>query len=116
VAKSPIDDLGREMKVAIPKFDFFERVRVQTTDPAKAHLNGEMGMVLGRTQTENHPEPFLYAVTIDSCKDGWSLFENELEATGQWAQRQDYETGRRIRVHVDENGRGSIVPPEDDVT
>jgi hypothetical protein len=98
---------------AIPKFGFYEKVRVKTSDLAKSHLNGEVGAVLGRTETEEHPDPFLYAVSIDSLGRTWSLFESELEPTGQWAKREDYETGHRVRVRVDERGRGTKVPQDE---
>lgn len=99
---------------ATPKFGFYEIVRVQTRDPAKSHLNGEIGAVRGRTETEEHQVPFLYAVSIYSLGRTWSLFENELESTGEWAQREDHETGDSVRVRVDKKGRGTAIPPLDD--
>jgi len=96
----------------MPKFDFYEKVKVQTSDPLKSHLNGEIGTVLGCTETEEHQIPFLYGVLIDSLGRVWSLFENELEPTGQWGKPEDYKTGYSLRVRVDERGRGTIVPPE----
>jgi len=99
---------------AKPRFGFYEKVRVKTSDPAKSHLNGEVGAVLGRTETEEHSDPFLYAVSIDSLGRTWSLFESELEPTGQWVKREDYETGHRVRVRVDEQGRGKIVPYDEE--
>lgn len=96
----------------IPKFGFYEKVRVRGSDPAKSHLNGEVGAVLGRTDTEEHSDSFLYAVCIDSSGRTWSLFESELEPTGQWGKREDYETGYQVRIRVDERGRGTVIPPE----
>lgn len=78
---------------ARPKFDFYDRVLVQTSDPVKSHLNGEIGTVLGRTETEGHPEPFLYAVDLDSFNHTWCFFEDELEPTGERANPKDYFDG-----------------------
>lgn len=97
-----------------PKFDFYEKVRICTSDPAKSHLKGEIGAVLGRTETEDHPAPFLYGVCIDSLGRVWSFFENELAPTNQWAKREDYYDGSSVRVRVDERGRGEVVPREDE--
>ena len=97
----------------VPKFGFYEMVKVQTPDPKKSHLNGEIGAVLGRTDTEDHPDPYLYGVSIDSLGRVWAFFESELEPTGQWARREDYYDGSSVRVQVDERGRGTVVPTED---
>lgn len=94
-----------------PKFDFYEIVLVQSTDPKKSHLNGEIGTVLGLPEVDEQP-PNLYAVTIDSLGRVWSLFENELESTGQWAKREDFYDGSSVRVCVDERGRGNVAPSE----
>lgn len=111
MAKLPIDILEKNMK-AIPKFNFYEKVRVKTLDLAKFHLNGEIGVVLGRTETEEHPEPFLYGVSINSVGQVWSLFESELESTGEWASPEEYYDGSSVRVQVDEHGLGSIKNPD----
>ena len=96
---------------ATPKFDFYEKVRVQSSDPEKAHLNGEIGTILGRTETDDQ-KSFLYAVSIDSYRRTWALFEHELESTGQRAKREDYYDGSSVRIRVDERGRGTVVPSE----
>jgi hypothetical protein len=98
---------------ANPKFDFYERVRVRTSNPTTSHLNGEIGTVIGRTETEDHPDPFYYAVDIDSSTVGWCFFESELESTGEWANPEDYFDGSWVRVRVDQRGRGTVVPPDD---
>ena len=91
-----------------PQFDFYEVVRIRTSDPQKLQLNGEKGAVLGITETEDHTEPFLYAVSIDSLKECWCFFEGELEQTGERRSRSDYFSGKSIRVVVDEHGNGSL--------
>lgn len=73
----------------------------------------EIGTVLGRTETEDHPDSFYYAVDIDSCMRGWCFFESELEPTGERANPEDYYDGTWVRVRVDERGRGTVVSPED---
>lgn len=96
---------------ATPKFDFYEKVRVQSPDPSRSHLKGEVGVILGRVKTDDQ-ESFLYAVSIDSSGQTWSLFEYELESTGQWAKREDYYDGSSVRIHVDHRGRGAVPPSE----
>lgn len=96
---------------ATPKFGYYEKVRVRSSDTGKSHLNGEIGAVLGLTTTSDQ-RSFLYAVSLDSSGRTWALFEDELESTGQWAEREDYFDGSTVRVRVDERGRGSLAPSE----
>jgi len=95
-----------------PRFAFYEKVRVQTSDPSKAHLNGELGAIVGMTETEDKTS-WYYAVDVYSQRHGWCFYEHELEPTGEYARREDFFDGTSVRVRVDERGRGTIVPPED---
>jgi hypothetical protein len=92
-----------------PRFDFYEQVRISTTDVGKTHLNGRCGVVLGRTETERG-DSWYYAVDVDEEVEGWCFYEQELEATGRRFAREDFYDGTSIRVHVDEHGRGEIDP------
>ena len=91
------------------KFTFFERVRIRTSDPAKTHLNGELGTVLGIAETEPGAEGY-YAVSLDARRQNWCFRESELRSTGEFANPEEYYDGSTVRVRVDERGRGTVVP------
>jgi hypothetical protein len=93
-----------------PRYGFYEKVRVNSQASEKAKVNGEIGAVLGRVQTENgtwYYTIYLYSTETSSC-----FFEHELSPTGEHASRDDFYDGSSVRVRVDEEGRGSIVPDE----
>jgi hypothetical protein len=96
-----------------PLFEFYEQVRISTTDMRKSHLNGKCGVVMGRTVTEEG-DSWYYAVDIDGQAEGWCFYEGELEATGRRFTREDFYDGSSVRVTVDKNGRGSINKAEID--
>jgi Immunity protein 31 len=95
-----------------PCFDYYEEVRIKSLDPEKAHLNGRVGVVLGRTETEDKSS-WYYAINLHSEEQGWCFFETELEPTGNKFRREDFYDGTSIRVQVDERGKGRIVRSED---
>ncbi len=72
-----------------PRFDFYEEVRILTRDPLKLTLNGELGVVLGRTETDDH-QSWYYAIDVASQAKVWCFFETELEPTGRKFKREDY--------------------------
>jgi len=90
-----------------PQFQFYEHVRVTTPVSGKAHLGGENGVVLGRTETEGK-DGWLYAVALNATRETWSFFENELQSLGKTSNREDLYDGSSVRVSVDEHGRGSV--------
>ena len=94
-----------------PRFAFYEKVRIRTNDPAKAHLNGEVGAVIGRTETEDRTS-WYYAVSLDKQHRVWCFDEHELEPTGEYARREDFFDGTLVKVRVDKQGRGTIEKPE----
>jgi len=91
-----------------PRFDFYEEVRINTSDADKSHMNGLLAVVVGRTETEDRTS-WYYAVDLQSQKKGWCFFERELEPTGRRFRREDFYDGSSIRVRVDEKGHGHIV-------
>jgi hypothetical protein len=95
-----------------PKFTFYEKVRVCTSDPKKFHLNGEIGVILGMAETEDE-NSWYYVLAIRSEKYCRCFYEHELEPTGEYAKREDFYDGTSIRVQVDERGRGSIMKPDE---
>jgi hypothetical protein len=93
------------------RFDIYEEVRIQTSDPAKSRFNSELAVIVGRTETEDGTS-WYYTVDFLSTKRGWCFYENELESTGRKYRREDFYDGSSVRVRVDEEGRGSIVSDE----
>jgi hypothetical protein len=98
--------------MSIPaKFDFFEEVRVRNAEPPQEHLIGYVGVVLGRTATDDE-STWYYGVTIPVDSQTVScFFESQLESTGRKYRREDFYDGTSVRVRVDEHGAGSIVRP-----
>ncbi len=95
-----------------PRFTFYEKVRIHSIEPAKSHLDGEFGTILGRTLTEDN-KTWLYAVWLDSEQMTWSFNESELEGTGEYGQREDLYDGSKLRVVVDDSGEGKIVSQDE---
>ena len=94
-----------------PRFDYYEDVRIQSQDREKSHMNGRVGVVLGRTQTEDKSS-WYYAIDLYGDEQSWCFFEIELESTGNKFRREDFFDGTSTRVHVDERGKGRIARPE----
>jgi hypothetical protein len=78
------------------RFDWYERVRVATTDPTKAAINGRLGAVLGKAQGEDGR--WSYGVFVDDQQRVWSCEENELISTGEFDCRASFYSGESIRV------------------
>jgi hypothetical protein len=95
------------MNETAPRFRFYEKVRVDSQASEKAKVNGQIGAVLGRVETENGA--WYYTVYIYATETSWCFFEHELSPTGESASREDFYDGSSVRVEVDEKGRGSIV-------
>jgi len=92
-----------------PRFEFYEKVRINSADRSKSHLNAKLAAVLGRTEAEDR-KGWYYSAFVYSDGTVWCFFEEELEATGEHAQASDFVSGTSIRVTVDERGRGFIAP------
>jgi hypothetical protein len=93
------------------RYAFYEKVRVDSRASEKAKVNGQIGAVLGRVQMENGA--WYYTVYVYSTETSWCFFEHELLPTGEQASRDDFFDGSSVRVHVDEEGKGSIVPDDE---
>jgi hypothetical protein len=91
----------------LPKFQFYEIVRINSNNPELAEIQGETGAILGRSDEENGL--YSYGVFIDRDEICWCVAEEDIESTGVVLQRADfYDDNRVIRVQVDEQGRGII--------
>jgi hypothetical protein len=60
---------------ADPRFDFYEKVIVGSTNPALSGVNGELGAVLGRACGEDGC--WSYAVSLDRTGRSWSCMEGD---------------------------------------
>jgi hypothetical protein len=90
-----------------PKYEFYEKVQLATSDPTAREINGELGAVLGRTQSESGL--WSYAVLIYRTRVCWSLQEEELLPTGEFDERESFFDGASVRIRVDETGSGNPV-------
>ena len=93
--------------MSMPKFKFYEVVRVLPICLELAEIHGETGAILGLSE---HGDPeYEYGVFIESDGHLWSVPESSLESTGVMQQRADfYDDSKVIHVTVDSEGRGTI--------
>jgi len=98
---------SKRMRASESKFKFYEKVRISSTTPAKAKVNGQLGAVLGMAQADDGR--WSYAVSIYSTGICWSCWEDELVATGEFDRRESFYSGDSVQVAVDRKGRGRIV-------
>lgn len=96
------------MKAKHPKFDFFQEVTIRSLYPETAHIDGCLGVVVGRTETEDGSS-WYYAIYIYPDSVGWCAYEDELLATGKHVDPKNVYDGSSIRVAVDRDGSGDIV-------
>ncbi len=95
--------------MANPKFQFYEIVRVASSDLELTEIQGEIGAVLGMSEHENKDGKFNYGVHIYRDEICWDIPEDDLEATGVFSCREEFYDDTSIRVRVDEQGRGWLV-------
>ena len=81
------------------KFNFYEKVRCVSEDAAKAKIAGKLAAVLGRAQHESGTWSYAVHVYDEACC--YSVDESELESTGEFARREDFYSGKSIRVSSD---------------
>ena len=89
-----------------PKYEFYEKVIVETKDSAKSAINNELGAVLGRAQ--NDDGIWGYAIHIYRDSEVWDVPESELKTTGEFDTKESFYNGESIKVTVDKNGQGKI--------
>ncbi|MBA4188125.1 MAG: hypothetical protein C0467_08910 [Planctomycetaceae bacterium] len=78
------------------RFGWYEKVRVNTADPKKAPIHGELGAILGKTQSDDGS--WSYGVFIYNVSRVWSCCEGELVDTGEFDVRESFYTGESVRV------------------
>ena len=82
-----------------PRFDFYEEVRVKKPDAEGSSLCGKIGIVMGRTLTQDNCS-WYYAVDLLSSDEGWCFYEHELETTGRKLRREDFYDGSSVQVRA----------------
>ena len=92
------------------KFDFYEKVRISTTDPGKQSENGQIGAVLGKAQDDDGI--WSYAVWLYRKSLCWSFNEGELASTGEFDSQESFYSGESLRMRADKAGRGYVVGDE----
>lgn len=105
----PSDDPARDGDGSSPdpsafRFAFDDVVRVVSSDPELAEINGERGVIVGRGDDTSNPG---YGVFIYRLERVWCVDEHEIQPTGERDPRPAPTTA--IRVSVDEQGRGDII-------
>jgi hypothetical protein len=90
------------------KFDFYEKVIVESTNPNLQEINGELCTVMGRVFWDEQ-DKWLYAIHPYSRGEGWDVEEEDLISTGEFDKHENFYSGESIRVKVNENGDGEVV-------
>jgi hypothetical protein len=82
--------------MAESRFDWYEQVRVESTEIAKDEINGKLGAILGKAQGEDGR--WTYGVYIYDQGLVWSCTDEELSPTGKFDRRASFYDGTSIRV------------------
>lgn len=82
--------------MADSRYGWYERVRVTSSDPEKAEIDGKLGAILGKAQDEDGR--WSYGVFLYDLQVVWTCQEDELDATGEFDQRESFYSGESIRV------------------
>ncbi len=91
------------------KFDFYEVVKVITSDPNKTELYGKLGYIRGKSEPEDdYTKRHGYAVLLFDREYLYCFEEDELESTGEFFDKSTIPDYGRIRVVVNEKGEGSV--------
>lgn len=96
------------------KFDFYEIVKVFSSKKELKVINHKEGVIIGKSQDEEDPQIFYYAVDIindaGEIEDGWSIEEIDLQKTGKKADREKFAYVDSVKIVVDpDTGEGKII-------
>ncbi|MBX3736872.1 MAG: immunity protein 31 [Candidatus Didemnitutus sp.] len=87
------------------RFAFYQEVRVARPSAENAAFADHIGAIIGATAGDD--APIGYALALPGHDQVLLCLESELEPTGRQFRREDfYDDSRRIRIRVDERGRG----------
>jgi hypothetical protein len=82
-----------------PQFEFYEKVRVYSSDEELQEINQELGAVLGRVQCDEGN--WRYAVHIYRDSECWDVVESDLHSTGEHDCPETFFDGTSIKVSED---------------
>lgn len=89
------------------KFEFYEIVRVVSSSPELAPIQGDECAVLGKARGEDGK--WYYTLHVYRLEESWSVGETEVEATGRMDERESFYDDTSVKVKVDENtGEGTF--------
>jgi len=89
-----------------PLFAFIDEVRIRISpETVERGIAGKLGAVLGMSEPDDERFPMSYAVDVDGLKNVQQIKEDELEGTGPRRKRQDYFSGKSLRV----SRRGRVI-------
>lgn len=78
-----------------PSYEFYEKVIVKTKDDALKDINGKIGAVLGRAESE---ECWFYSVYFYDIEVCYCLKEVDLSSIGEFDGRSSFFNGATIAV------------------
>jgi hypothetical protein len=74
---------------------------------AAPEVFGRLGTILGRAQADDGT--WLYAVFVAGPNETWDIAESDLDSTGIVDKREDFYSGKSIRIRTSRTGRGTPV-------
>jgi len=89
------------------RYEYYEKVPVNSSDPALAEIDGELCAVLGKSC--GPAGRWYYVVHVYRSGLAWAVPEDELVATREHDCRESFYSGDSIRARVDKDGRARIV-------
>jgi hypothetical protein len=81
------------------KYDFYEKARCISDDPAKGKIAGKLAAILGRVRGDDGS--WGYTIHVYDEPVSYYARESELESTGEFAKREDFYSGESVRVSRD---------------
>jgi len=78
-----------------PSYAFYEKVIVKTNDDALKDINGKIGAVLGRAESE---ECWFYSVYLYDIEMCYCLRDVDLSPTGEFDDQSSFLDGTKIGV------------------
>ena len=78
------------------RYDFYEKVLVNTDDSSYSEINRKVAAVLGRSHSKNG---WIYAIHIyENPEEVWDAPEHILVPTGDFDRRETFYDGSSIRI------------------
>ncbi len=95
------------MESPTPRFEFYEKVLVTSSNPRLRRIHGLRAAVLGRDH--DAVGTWYYAIHVYRRGLVWCVSEADLQPTGEFDTRYSFYSGCSVTVRVDESGRGRLV-------